>query len=99
MDKLHQNKLFLKIGHIFFFLAFVGIVVAGTREVYPRFQQAQRLNEKRDGILHRIEDKKREIADLKSRQQRFNSDRAFVESLARKNRCVRPNEILFVFQD
>lgn len=99
MDKLHQNKLIQRIVHGFFFFGFVGIVVTGTMVAKPKFEKAQSLSAKRDGLLHLIEDKQREISELKSRQHRFNTDRGFVESLARKNRCVRPNEILFVFQD
>lgn len=99
MDKFFQNKLFVRIGHLIFFFAFIVIVCAGMRQVYPMFVRAQELNAKRDHIQRLIEDKKREISELKARQQRFNMDRAFVESLARKDRRVRPNEVLFVFQD
>ena len=99
MDKLHQNKFLQRIVHGFFFAGFVGIVVTGLMIAKPRYEMSQGLKERREHLLQMIEEKQREIADLKSRQYRFNSDRGFVESLARKNRCVRPNEILFVFQD
>ena len=99
MDKLHQNKFLQRIVQGFFFAGFIGIVVTGMMMAKPRYEQAQHLNEKRDHLLQMIEEKQREIADIKSRQRRFNTDRGFVESLARLNRRVRPNEILFVFQD
>jgi len=65
----------------------------------PKYRKVQGLHEQRDRLLRMIEDKQREISELKARQRRFNSDREFVESLARQNRCVRPNELLFVFED
>lgn len=46
-----------------------------------------------------IEDKQREIALIKAKQRRFNTDREFVESLARQNRRVFPGELVFVFDD
>ena len=36
---------------------------------------------------------------LKSRQQRFKTDPDFVEVVARQSKRIRPNEILFVFED
>ena len=49
--------------------------------------------------MQRIEEKKREIAKLIENQNRFRSDRDFVEQIARRNGRVFPGELVFVFED
>ena len=88
-----------KICQLFFFVAFAGVIVAGAMLSYPKYRQAQGLRRERDQIRRRIEEKSREIAEIRDRQRRFNTDREFVESLARENRRVFPNEIVFVFEN
>ena len=66
---------------------------------YPKYHQALGLEKERARILQLIEDKKVEIASIRERQRRFNTDREFVEMLARQNRRVYPDEIVFVFED
>jgi len=94
MDKF-LNRLF----KVFFFLGFVGIVGTGLAFSYPRYCHAAGLMEEKARILHRIEEKRREISEIKTKQQRFNTDREFVEKLARQNRRVFPGELVFVFDD
>lgn len=94
MDKFLNR--FLK---AFFFVGFIAIVVAGLAASLPRHRQASGLRAERERILRRIEEKKREIEEIKQKQQRFNSDREFVETLARQNRRVFPGELVFVFDD
>ena len=50
-------------------------------------------------IMRRIDEKRAEIAEIKTKQNRFNTDREFVETLARQNRRVFPGELVFVFDD
>lgn len=94
MDKF-LNRLF----KAFFLVGFVAIVVTGFAVSLPKHRQAAGLRAERERILRRIEEKKREIEEIKSKQQRFNSDREFVETLARQNRRVFPGELVFVFDD
>ena len=50
-------------------------------------------------LQHRIDLKKKEIAEVKDRQLRFRTDREFVEVLARENRRAFPGELVFVFDN
>lgn len=94
-----MNEIFHKVLQVFFILGFVGIVVAGGMVSYPKYRQASGLADERARIQRRIDEKVREIADIKAKQQRFNTDREFVETLARRNRRVFPGELVFVFDD
>ena len=58
-----------------------------------------RLAEEKARIQRRIDEKRAEIAAIKAKQRRFNTDREFVETLARQNRRVYPGELVFVFED
>lgn len=94
-----MDKFFNRLLKGLFLLGFVGIVVAGFAITYPKYRQAAGLTEEKERILRRIEEKEREISEIKAKQQRFQSDREFVETLARKNRRVFPGELVFVFED
>lgn len=54
------------------------------------------LEQQRNEIKRKIAYKEKEIETLKLRQQRFSSDSEFVELIARQNKRIRPNEIIFV---
>ncbi len=45
-----------------------------------------------------VQAKSEEIRSYKSKQQRFQTDPDFVELLARQNKRVRPNEVLYKFE-
>jgi len=94
-----MGKIWDKICQLFFFVAFAVVIGAGVMLSYPKYRQVQGLSRERDLILRRIEEKHREIAVLRDRQRRFTTDREFVETLARENRRVFPNEIVFVFEN
>ncbi len=88
-----------KVCQMAFYAAFATVIVAGAMLSYPKYKQAQGLCKERDQMLRRIEDKRREIAAIRDRQRRFTTDREFVEALARENRRVFPNELVFVFEN
>ena len=94
-----MGKIWDKICQLFFIIAFAAVIVGGGMLSYPKYRQAQGLCHERDQILRRIEEKQHEIAMLRDRQRRFTTDREFVETLARENRRVFPNEIVFVFEN
>jgi len=96
--KIRDMGLFIdRIFQVFFVLAFLAIVIAGAAVCWPNYRRAQSLEIKRGETNARIDEKMREIAVLREKQRRFNSDRDFVESLARENRRVYPGELVFVF--
>lgn len=94
-----MNKFLNKILQVLFFAGFIGIVVLGVTVSYPKYRQACGLADERERIQRRIDEKAREIAEVRAKQQRFNTDREFVETLARRNRRVFPGELVFIFDD
>ena len=94
-----MNSLAQKILRVFFVLGFVAIVAGGVFSTYPKYRHANDLRAEHERILQRIEEKQREIAEIRAQQNRFNTDREFVETLARRNRRVFPGELVFIFDD
>ena len=94
-----MNKVFHKLLQFFFFLGFVCVLVAGVVVSYPKYRKVCGLTEERERINRRISEKAREIAEIKAKQRRFNTDREFVETLARRDRLVFPGELVFIFDD
>ena len=94
-----MGKLVDKIFQIGFILAVAAIVVGGVVMTFPKYRQRQGLEKRRAHLERRIAETQREIAALKDKQRRFNTDREFVESLARESRRVFPGEIVFIFKD
>ena len=82
-----------------FVLGFVVIAVIGAAIALPKYRQVCGLAEEKARIQRRIDEKRAEIAAIKAKQRRFNTDREFVETLARQNRRVYPGELVFVFED
>ena len=77
--------------------ALVCVVAGGLFIVPPKISQMHRLEQQRNELMRKIEHKNREIEVLKTKQHRFASDPEFVDYLARPNKRVRPNELVFVF--
>ena len=94
-----MSKLVDKLSRVIFIALIAGIVAAGAVASYPRYRRMQGLADEKARVLKLIEEKKAEIAELKERQQRFSSDRGFVEKLARRNHRVYPGELVFIFDD
>ena len=63
----------------------------------PLIERYQRSKEKRAELQNQNNQLKEKLAELRSNQERFRTDPEFVERLARKNRRLRPGEVVFVF--
>ncbi|MBQ8113204.1 MAG: hypothetical protein IJ146_08355 [Kiritimatiellae bacterium] len=94
-----MNKYLANSCKILFVVAFVTIVAATVVIAYPKYRHARDLMMEKERIMRRIDEKRAEIAEIKTKQNRFNTDREFVETLARQNRRVFPGELVFVFDD
>lgn len=90
IDKLFQGL---------FFVIFGAIVVTGLTITLPKYRDATGLEQKKAELQRRIDLKTQEIASVRDKQNRFTTDREFVESLARENRCVFPGELVFQFEN
>ena len=75
------------------------IIVIGCICGWPIYQRCVALKRREANLDERIELMKRSIAELKDNQRRFQSDREFVEKIARQNRRVYPGELVFIFED
>ena len=95
MDNVYVQRAVTAIIGFFIVAVFVGAFIV----VRPKILQAEDLAAERDRIRRRIDEKRAAIQEIKDKQNRFNTDREFVESLARQNRRVFPGELVFVFDD
>lgn len=75
------------------------VMIVGGMAAYPNWNRGKSLRLEEAELRRQIAEKKREIAKLTENQNRFRSDREFVESIARQNRRVYPGELVFVFED
>ncbi len=93
------HEIIQKVLLLFFILGFICVFAVGARLSYPKYLKVRGLAEERDRIKQRISEKGREIAEIKKKQQRFNTDREFIETLARRDRRIFPGELVFIFDD
>ena len=82
-----------------FFIIFGAIVATGLVITFPKSRQAAGLEQAKAELDRRINLKNEEIAAVREKQNRFRTDREFVEGLARENRRVFPGELVFVFEN
>ena len=83
-----------------FSLALVAAVfVGGLLVAWPTFMTGRSLKRQYAELADCIERKRAEIAKLVENQNRFKTDRDFVEHIARQNRRVFPGELVFIFDD
>lgn len=75
------------------------IFVGGLLFAWPTYLRSRSLQKQDAELARRIEAKRAEIAKLVENQRRFQTDRDFVETIARQNRRVFPGELVFVFDD
>ena len=90
IDKLFQGL---------FFVIFGAIVGTGLMITLPKYRQAAGLEQEKAELDRRIDLKNQEIAAVREKQNRFRTDREFVEGLARENRRVFPGELVFQFDN
>ena len=75
------------------------IVAIGAVSVWPTYLRGRSLKRQDAELTRRIEEKKREIAELVDFQKRFRTDPDIVERIARENGRVYPGELVFIFED
>ena len=65
----------------------------------PKLNKLATLEEQRDDMSQKINDKKKAIETLKIMQNRFENDAEFVEYIARLNRRICKHEFIFICVD
>ncbi len=78
------------------FAAFAIVIAGGLFILPPKMQTMKSLEAQRNEIKRKIAYKEKEIETFKMRQQRFSTDPEFVELIARQNKRIRANELIFV---
>lgn len=78
------------------FAAFAIVIAGGLFILPPKIQTMKSLEAQRNEIKRKIAYKEKEIETFKLRQQRFSTDPEFVELIARQNKRIRANELIFV---
>ena len=96
---MQMNNMIDKLFQGLFFVVFGAIVATGLMITLPKYRQAAGLEREKAELDRRIELKNQEIAAVREKQNRFRTDREFVEGLARENRRVFPGELVFVFDN
>lgn len=97
---LKEGKRFIQylvnitVGCVIVFIAFMSF-----NQGVVKWNQCKALSEKRLELLESLKAKKAAISEIKENIERFNSDRDFVEDLARKSRRVTRSDIVFVFDE
>ena len=94
-----MNKFLRVLGKGLIFAAWVTVMVVACINLPPKFIAMRRLEERRNDYKRKIDYVKADIESLKVKQQRFSSDPDFVEYVARENKRIRSNEILFVQEE
>jgi hypothetical protein len=84
------------ITRVAFFTAFAIVIAGGLFILPPKIQNMHNLEIQRNEMKRKIAFKEKEIETLKLRQQRFSTDPEFVELIARQNKRIRANELIFV---
>lgn len=87
-----------KIARYLTYAALLLIVVGGMVMMYPNYRRSEALKRQNAELQERIDEKKREIAQLIDYQRRFRTDADFVETIARQNHRVFPGELVFIFE-
>ena len=79
-------------------ISFVFLTIGGGAVYFlpPKFTQLAKLESKRNELMLDIDQRKTETEALKVMQKRFEKDADFVEFVARQNRRIRDNELLFI---
>ncbi len=73
-------------------------VVGATLFFLPKYKELRDRETRCKSLQAAIEFRQKEIKDIRLRQQRLQSDPSFVERVARENRRIRPNEIVFLYE-
>ena len=75
------------------------IIIVACIVIGPIYSRIKQLERKEMEMCESIREKNKEIAKISEYQQRFRSDRDFVEMIVRRNRRVLPGELIFIFED
>ncbi len=79
-------------------LFFAAGVYLFVTSLLPRMNESRKLTDQRNALEAEVAALKAEVDDFKSKQDRFATDAAFVERVARQNGRATPDEVVFVFE-
>ena len=79
-------------------LVTVLLVLGAVLLITPKYRQTLHLRAERERLANECAQLEQMIDQLHRNQQRFQTDPDFVEQIARQNRRVRPDEVVFVIE-
>lgn len=80
------------------FLSLAGGAYFFFISLLPKTKETSQLTAQRDALEAEVSALKAEVEGYRTKQDRFATDSAFVERVARQNGRSTPNEIVFVFE-
>lgn len=84
--------------YVFGFLVVAGLGYYVVSWLFPSWKSVRQLTDRRIALESSVATLQAEVNDYKRRQDRFATDPAFVERIARENGRSAPGEIVFVFE-
>jgi len=76
------------------------LIVAGIACIFgPKFNHLRKMQKDKNELKKENQRLENEIAELRTKQERFTSDPAFVERTAKEMGMIRTNEIVFKFEE
>ena len=75
------------------------LVMLSTLHIVPEVRKKSDYETTRDRLNNAILIKKKEIRELREKQNDFNSDHEFLEYILHQNKRVRKNETIFIFDE
>ncbi len=95
MDESIKEKVF----RWFTVVLVLAVLVAGGVLAWPTYCRRDALRRQDVELAAQIDEKRREIAEVKEMRRRFETDPDFVEAIARRNKRVFPGELVFIYED
>lgn len=77
---------------------FLLLIVLSLVIFIPGYRRSMHLRSKRDQLAAECRNIEQLIEDLSQKRHRFQVDRDYVEQIARRNRRVRPGEVVFIIE-
>ena len=84
---------------VFYWMLIAMILGVGCMLLPPSFSRYYKLQKRRQSYIERNQKQEELLGKTLRNQLRFKEDPEFVERIARRNRQVRPGELVFIFDE
>jgi Septum formation initiator. len=91
-----MNSFWTLVFHSALAVVCIGVLVVGAIAIAPQYAQWCDFTERRDDLQRQCEQKERKLNALKEKLHRLQNDPEFVERIAREQKMVKADEIMFI---